>query len=166
MSCSCSDIAIYRFGLKALSCTPKVLCWKRFRDDIFAVWNHFLQEIHKFFEFMNSTDTSSGNNVYIIMSIANNDSVLEFLDLSLHIYEHKKICVDVYTKSTNNFTYVLPSTCYPKNSINKVPNGIALRLRRICDSDEKIDNRTSEYQNYLIARDYNPTLVKKQLHSV
>ena len=40
---------------------------------------------------------------------------------------------------------------------------IALRLRRICNSDEK---QSSEHQNYLIARDYNPTLVKKQFHYV
>ena len=49
MSSSYSDIAVYRFDLKALSYTPMVLCWKRFRDDIFAVWNHSLQELHKFF---------------------------------------------------------------------------------------------------------------------
>ena len=53
----------------------------------------------------------------------------------------------------------------PKNSINKVPRGIALRLRRICDLDEKFDIRSSEYQNYLIARDHNP-LLGKQFHSV
>ena len=38
MSCSYSDIAMYRFDLKALSYTPKLVCWKRFKDDIFAVW--------------------------------------------------------------------------------------------------------------------------------
>ena len=98
-----------------------------------------------------------------LLSLANNNSILDFLDLSLHINEDNKICVDVYAKPTNSFTYVLPSTCYPKKSINKVPKGIALRLRRICDSDEKFDIRSSEYQNYLIAGDNNPTLVKKQL---
>ena len=72
----------------------------------------------------------------------------------------------MYAKPTNSFTYVLLSTCYPKNSINKVPKGVALRLRRMCDSDENFDIRSSEYQNYLIARDYNPTLVKKQFHSI
>ena len=45
-SCSYSDIAMYRFDLKALSYTPKVLSWKSFRDDIFVVWNHSLQERH------------------------------------------------------------------------------------------------------------------------
>ena len=37
ISCSYSDIAMYRFDLKALNYTPKVSCWKRFRDDVFAV---------------------------------------------------------------------------------------------------------------------------------
>ena len=77
-----------------------------------------------------------------------------------------KICVDVFAKLTNSFTYVLPSTCYPKKNINNVPKGIALRLRRICDTDEKFDIRSYEYQNYLIARDYKPTLVKRQFHAI
>ena len=99
------------------------------------------------------------------MAIAN-ESPLEFLDLKLYINEHNKIIVDVYAKPTNSFTYVLPSTCYPKRNINNVPKGIALRLRRICDSDETFDIRSNEYQSYLIARDYNPSLVKKQFQSV
>ena len=45
--------------------------------------------------------------------------------------------------------------------MNKFSKGIALRLRRICDSDEKFDVQSPEYLNYLIVRDYNPTLVKK-----
>ena len=93
MSCSYSDIAMCQFNLKALSYTPKVLCWKRFRDDIFAVWNHSLQELHKFFEFMKSIDTSG--KIKFTMSVAIKNSVLEFLDLSLHINEHNTICVDV-----------------------------------------------------------------------
>ena len=56
--------------------------------------------------------------------------------------------------------YVLPSTCYPKKNINNVAKGIALRLRRICDTDEKSDICSSEHQNYLIARVYKPTLIK------
>ena len=40
------------------------------------------------------------------------------------------------------------------------------RLRRICNTDEKFDIRSSEYQNHLIARDYKPTLVKRQFHAI
>ena len=53
------------------------------------------------------------------------------------INEQNKICVDVYAKSTNSFTYVLPSTCYPKRNTNSIPKSIALKLKRTCDSDKK-----------------------------
>ena len=54
MSCSYGGNAVYRFDLKALSYAPKVLCWKRFRDDIFGVWNHSLFSV-----FMNSINVCS-----------------------------------------------------------------------------------------------------------
>ena len=48
---------------------------------------------------------------------------LEFLDLKLKIVEGK-VNVDVYSKLSNSFTYVLPSTCYPYKNIPHAPKGI------------------------------------------
>ena len=90
---------------------------------------------------------------------------LAFLDLKLKIVEGKRN-VDVYSKPTNSFTYVLPSTCYPYKNIQNAPKGITLRLWRICDTDEKYNPCSSKYQNYLIGREYNSTLVKKQFEEV
>ena len=91
---------------------------------------------------------------------------LEFLDLKLKIAEGK-IRVDVYTKPTNSFSYTSPNTSYPKNNICNIPKDTALRLRRICDDDDDDDNDdetfdklSTEYQNYLIAREHKPSLVK------
>ena len=61
--------------------------------------------------------------------------------------------MDVHSKPNNSFTYVLPITYYPRKSINNIANSIALRLRRICDSDDKFKHWSEEYKNYLIARD-------------
>ena len=90
------------------------------------------------------------------------DNGLEFLDLKLKI-QNGKISVDVYSKPTNSFTYVMPSTCYPRKNINNAPRGIALRLKRICDSDEKFAARSTEYKNYLIARHYEPKVVEHHI---
>ena len=69
---------------------------------------------------------------------------LEFLDLKLKFdKEPKQTSVDVFAKDTHSYTYVLPSACFPKNNIESIPKGVALRLRKICDSDE----------NYFIARE-------------
>ena len=53
---------------------------------------------------------------------------LEFLDLKLIIDSNNKIRTNAYTKPTNSFTYVLPSTSYNKKNINNVTSGIALCL--------------------------------------
>ena len=75
--------------------------------------------------------------------------VLEFLDLKLKFDKYKRISVDILVKATNSFTYVLPSTSI-----------VALRLRRICDSDDKFEERSVQYQKCLVARDYKVKLVK------
>ena len=99
------------------------------------------------------------------MQIADEVNGLEFLDLKIKCLKDK-LSVDVYSKPTNSFTYVLPSTCYPMKNINKVPQGIALRLRRICDTTEKYESRADEYKNYLLARDYKPSLVDEKFKKI
>ena len=87
----------------------------------------------------------------------------EFLDLKLKFdKESKQISGDALAKVADSFTYVLPSTCFPKNNIKNIPKGVASRLRRICDSDEKFEKHSAEYQNYLIAKDNKPGKVKIQ----
>ena len=95
------------------------------------------------------------------MEVAEPGNYLEFLDLKLK-WEDGKIAVAVHSKLTNSFTYALSTTCYPRKSINNILHGIALRPRRIFDSDEKFKHRSEEYKNYLIERDYHPGLVDKQ----
>ena len=86
---------------------------------------------------------------------------LEFLDLKLKFHkESKQTSVDMFAKDTDSFTYVLPSTCFPKNIIENIPKGVALRLRRICDSDEKFEKHSAEYQNYLVARESQKTFFR------
>ena len=107
---------------------------------------------------MNNIDRTK--KIQFIMEVGK--GVLEFLNLKLKFdKEHKRISVDIFATATNGFTYLLHSTCFPKNSIENVPKGVALRLRRICDSDDKFEERIVQYQKYLVARDYKPSNVKK-----
>ena len=133
--------------------------WKRFRDDVFVDWAHGSVAFNLFLDY-NNLDYTSKNKFTTQVADKNG---LEFLDVKRKIVE-RKINVDEYSKPTNSFTYVLPSTCYSYKNIRNVPKG--LRLRRICDTDEKYNQRSSEYQSYLIGREYNPILVKKQFEEV
>ena len=99
------------------------------------------------------------------MEITEPGNYLEFLDLKFK-WENGKITVGAHSKAANSFTYVLPITCYPSKGINNIPHGVALRLRRMCDSDRKFKHWSEEYKNYLIAWDYHPGLVDKQFQKV
>ena len=99
------------------------------------------------------------------MEVAEPGNYFEFLNLKLK-WEDGKIAVDVHSKLTNSFTYALSTTCYPRKSINNILHGIALRPRRIYDSDEKFKHRSEEYKNYLIERDCHPGLVYKQFQKI
>lgn len=52
---------------------------------------------------------------------------------------YKRISAYNFAKTTNNLMYLLPSTCFHKDSIEDVPKGVALRLKRNCDSDDKFE---------------------------
>ena len=163
MSCSYSDIAIQYFDIKALEFNPPVICWKRFKDDIFVVWPHTLEELQVFFNYMNNIDQSK--KIQFTMVVAKDS--LEFLNLKLMFdKESQKISLDVFSKATNSFTYVHPNTYFPKSNIENIPKGVALHLRRICDYDNKFEKRSKEYQNYFIARDHKPRKVRKQFSDI
>ena len=92
---------------------------------------------------MNNIDQSK--KIQFTMEVAK--ASLEFLDLKLIFdKESKEISVDVFSKATNSFTYVLPNTCFPKGNVENIPKGVAWRVRRICDSDDKFENRSKEYK--------------------
>ena len=162
MSCSYVDLALATFDNRALAYNCSPTTWKRFHDDVFVVWVDGSATLNLFLDYLNNLDDTA--KIKFTMQVANENG-LDLSDLKLKIVEGK-ITVDVYSKPTNSFTYVLPSTCYPYKNIRNVPKGVALRLRRICVTDEKYNQRSSEYQNYLIDRKYNPTLIKKQFEQV
>ena len=143
MSCSYADIAMAKYDSLANKYHLRPRIWKRFRDDVFTVWEHGIDTLSSFLDYLNTMDKTG--KIKFTMEVAN-DNGLEFLDLRLKIIEGK-IRVDVFAKATNSFTYTTPKTCYPKNNICNIPKGIALRLRRICDDDETYDKRYTTYPN-------------------
>ena len=151
------------FDVKALEYTPANICWKRFRDDIFIVWPHSIDKLDIFFDYMNKVDQTKKNQ--FILKVATDR--LELLGRKFKLdKESKQISVDVFVKDIDSFTYVLPSTCFPKKNIENIHKGVALHLRRICYSKEKFEKHSAEYQNYLIARDYKSYKMKNQFSDI
>ena len=86
MSCSYADIAMAKYDLLANEFHLKPKIWKRFRDDIFNLWEHGVDKHPSFLDYLNSMDTT-GEIKFTIETA--NENGLEFLDLKLKIAEGK-----------------------------------------------------------------------------
>ena len=128
MFCSYSYIAMAVYDEKAMDHPFKTLIWKSFRDGVIALWIHSNEYANLYLDYLYTID-ASGEIRFAMETETGNG--LEPLDLRLKLKDCNKITVDVCSKPTNSFTYVNPKTCYPSRNINKTPQGITLRLRRI-----------------------------------
>ena len=79
---------------------------------------------------------------------------IPFLDVNVSLI-NGKITTDLDTKPTDKHQYLLQSSCHPKHTKRAIPFSLALRLRRICSSDDTFTKRTTELKTYLNKRGYN-----------
>ena len=70
---------------------------------------------------------------------------------------------DLYSKPTDKHQHLLYSFCHPYHINKAIPYSLALRLRRICSTDEAFNNRCNELTNYLVKRGYKRDFIRKQI---
>ena len=86
-----------------------------------------------------------------------------FLDLKLTLKDNK-IHTTVYSKPTDSHLYLQADSCHHLPSILGIQKGVALRLRRICSTDEEFNNKSKEYKAYLIGRGHKLKNVEKSFN--
>ena len=69
----------------------------------------------------------------------------------------------MYCKKTDTYQYLDYASCHPRHVKKGIPYGQALRLRRICDSEEVFENRVIEFKSYLTKRGFKSGEVDNQL---
>ena len=130
------------------------LCWWRYIDDIFILWDKSAEDLQDFFEHCNNYHPT------IKFTTSVSDSAVNFLDVTVKISEGK-ISTDLYTKPTDKHLYLLPSSCHPRHCTRSIPKSQALRLRRICSDDATFETRSSELSEHLTKRGYKKPIIKR-----
>ena len=90
-------------------------------------------------------------------------SSIPFLDTSISI-ENGRVEVDLHRKKTHRNQYLLPSSCHPKSTSAAIPYSLALRIVRICTSQEKRDLRLKDLKELLLARNYPENLIDSSIN--
>ena len=141
---SIANIVVYRLEEKWMK-IHRPLVYRRFIDDILII-SIFIIDIDNFKKiFLN-----------LKLNIIQ-DKIVNFLDLSISFDKIlKRICIKLFIKPTNTFSYVPPESNHSKSIIKNIPVSIFLRVRRICTdySDYLLFSRLFFIQ--LIDRGYNP----------
>ena len=131
------------------------LLWKRFIDDIFAIWQYGRDELDIFIQHLNSrmdsmkfeADISEGN--------------VHFLDVDVFLdTDSNQIKTTLYTKPTDSHNYINYQSCHQKSCKNGIPYGQFLRLRRICSDEDDYVAKSKQMAYYFHLANYPIELIQ------
>ena len=129
----------------------------RYIDDIFMIWTEGLDNLKIFIDYLNNIHPT-------IKFISSHSSTnIPFFDVNVSLTNDGNISTDLCTKPTDKHQHLLYSSCHPLHTKKAIPFSLALRLRRICSTDETFNTRTAQLTTYLIKRGYKRNFVTKQI---
>ena len=130
--------------------------FKRFIDDLLMVWLHGEESLVRFF-----FDHANRPHPSIQLTMDYRRSV-HYLDAALAIEADGRISSDLYTKPTDSHQYLLPSSNHPPHVHEHLMDTLALRIRQIVSSDDRLRTRLAELRSFLLDRGYNEVALQKQ----
>ena len=162
-SCSYADIAMSSIDdniFREMETTySELLYYGRYRDDCFSLWCGSREKLNELHTYINSLS----NDLKFTMEVGNNE--LCFLDLKITL-NGNHLSTSVYSKPTDSHLYLHATSCHSSNSINGIPKGVALRIRRICSDDTEYSIKSDEYKSYLIDRGYKHKKIEKTFNNM
>ena len=136
-----------------------IFSWKRFIDDILLLFTGTYEELEELFEFLNNFHPTMK---FDQPQFDKNNNSTEFLDMKIKIVGNR-IVTDLYRKVTDKSTALLPSSAHPGHIIPNIVYSMALRLLRICSTEECFQLRLKELKHdFLIPRGYKPQMIDFQ----
>ena len=138
----------------------KPYLWWRYIDDIFMVWTHGEDKLEDFINHINSLHST------IKFTHKFSKSHISFLDVTVSLDNNNKISIDLFVKSTDTHQYLLHTSCHPSHIKKSIPFSLALRIRRICSTTEKFQQRTNELLEFLCKRGHRRQYVQSQMNKV
>ena len=131
------------------------LLWKRYIDDILAIFVCTDKELRNFHEWLNSLHPT------IKFTMETNDKGITFLDTFISIQDNR-FRIRPHTKKTDTKQYIHPRSCHPPHTIKAIPYSQALRIKRICTDKEDLEKELRNLFGYFKNRDYDTQLISRQ----
>ncbi|CAJ0954765.1 unnamed protein product [Ranitomeya imitator] len=128
--------------------------WSRFIDDILFIWEDSPDKLHDLITRLNQ-------NQFNIKLTYNFGRAVEFLDLKIMALEDGQIITDVFRKPTATNTLLHALSAHHRSTINGIPAGQFLRIKRICTNAKDYEKQASDLAGRFIERGYSKRQIKK-----
>ena len=123
----------------------QLFIWLRYIDDIFFIWTHgeeqldlFLKDLNEFHPNLKFTYQTSQNTV-------------DFLDLHVNLKDGAAF-TDLHIKPTNDHQFLHYKSCHPNHIKNSIVFSHAMRLSRLCSSQNDFNAHISNLKDWFLAR--------------
>ena len=158
MAPSFANLFMAALEKKILATAPDIQTpefFKRFIDGLLIVWLHGEESLLRFFDHANRAHPS----IQFTMDYGRS---VHYLDATLAIEDNGRISSDLFTKPTDSHQYLFPSSNHPPHVHDHLPYGLALRIRQIVSSDDRLRTRLAELRDFLLDRGYNEVAIQEQ----
>lgn len=135
------------------------LAYFRFVDDIWGIWTHGEDALHKFHE------QANGIHPRIQLELRYSKDRIEFLDTLTSIQEGV-LKTDLYTKPTDKHLYLHKESSHPESTKKAIPYGLGVRVKRICTEDSDYQRHRHSIKSHLQQRGYAEKFVEMELKKV
>ena len=153
MAPSYANIFMGQLEKRLLASAPyQPLSWFRFIDDIDFKWTDSQEHLNEFLEHCNSFHHS------IKFTYESSMEKINFLDTTSYI-KNGTIITDLHTKQTDKHQFLSPKSCHPKHCSRGIPFSQALRIKRICSTENTKNARLGQLRKHLVVRGYNNNII-------
>ena len=137
-------------------CPWKINWWKRMKNDIMLVWEHTLEELEAFLEYMNSID----DRIKCTMEVEENGRI-DMLDVQMEWNAEGKVETTVYRKPTNSNRYLHAKSNHPQNCKVRVMCTLIIRAFRYCSTKELFEKEVEFVKDSFINSGYSVRFTEK-----
>lgn len=130
--------------------------WHRFRDDCLGLFRGTQADFKIFLETMNGVDPA----IQFTSEINFERNTVNFLDVQITINEQGYLTTDLYEKPNTLNQLLKPTSAHPSSVTRGSVYSLAIRLRRICCTDELFELRVGQLKQKLLERGYSMTVVE------
>ena len=150
-----ADITFHEFEKKIISKHHNnIHFWKRFREDIFAIYLGTHTELTNFIHSINTMHPT------FKFSFESSKQEITFLDVVVFkgARYHKQ---NILTKPTDTFQFLHRESCHPTATFNGFIKGKVLRYARTCNNADDFTKKVAFFTNKLLNREYKNNEITK-----